>query len=79
MSQNGQTHFKNLAAFDTRAVTRANEEKGRLGGWWKARPKVKLRGLISPAPNLNNSSRINFTWFNIINLDWFFLPSVFNF
>ena len=34
-----------------RAVTRANQEKGGLGERWKARPKVKLRGLISPAPN----------------------------
>ena len=26
---------------------------------------------------LNSSSRINFNWFNIINLDWFFLPYIF--
>ena len=37
-----------------------------------ALPKLKLRGLISPAPN--SSSRINFNWFYIINLHWFFLP-----
>ena len=34
-----------------RAITSANQEKGGLTGWGKARPKVKLRGLISPAPN----------------------------
>ena len=35
----------------TPAVTHANQEKGSLGGRWKALPKVKLRGLISPMPN----------------------------
>ena len=33
------------------AVTHANQEKGGLGGWWKACPKVKLCGLILPTPN----------------------------
>ena len=33
------------------AVTRANQEKGGLGGQWKACPKVMLRGLILPVPN----------------------------
>ena len=33
------------------AVTRANQEKGGLGGRWKACSKVKLCGLILPAPN----------------------------
>ena len=32
-------------------ATHTNEEKGGLGRWWKACPKVKLRGLILPAPN----------------------------
>ena len=32
------------------AVTCANQEKG-VGGCWKACPKLKLCGLISPAPN----------------------------
>ena len=35
----------------TCAVTRGNQEKGGLGGQWKAHPKVKLHGLILPAPN----------------------------
>ena len=35
----------------THAVTCANQEKGGLGGQKKAHPKVKLCGLISPAPN----------------------------
>ena len=34
-----------------RAVTLENQEKVSLGGQWKATPKVKLRGLISPALN----------------------------
>ena len=33
------------------AITRANQEKGGLDGWWKADPCVKLRGLLSPAQN----------------------------
>ena len=35
----------------TCAVTRTNQEKGGLGGRWKAHPKVKLHGLISPTLN----------------------------
>ena len=35
----------------THAVTHENQEKGGLGGWWKARPKVNLHGLISLMPN----------------------------
>ena len=61
---------------DTRGIARtrarADQEKGGLGGRWKARPKVKLRGLISPAPNSKQLVQNNFNWFNIINLDWFF-------
>ena len=34
-----------------RTVISANQEKGGLDGQWKARPKAKLYGLISPAPN----------------------------
>ena len=33
-----------------RAITRTNQ-KGGLGGRWKARPKINLRGLILPTPN----------------------------
>ena len=40
-----------LAIARTCTVTRVNQEKGDLGGWWKACPKVKLCGLISPMPN----------------------------
>ena len=29
----------------------ANQEKGGWGGQWKAHPKIKLPGLISPAQN----------------------------
>ena len=35
----------------TRAVTSTNQEKLGLGGGWKARPRVKLHGLISPTSN----------------------------
>ena len=34
-----------------RSVIRTNQEKGGLGGPWKARPKVNLCWLISPASN----------------------------
>ena len=33
------------------AVTRTNQEKGGLGGWWKAYLKVKLCELMLPTPN----------------------------
>ena len=58
-----------------RAVTHANQEK-RLRRAMKTHPKVKLCGLIRPRQILKSSSRINFNWFNIINLDWFFLPQI---
>ena len=51
------THIHNRPWHDARAIararaiTRANQEKGGLRGRWKARPKIKLRGLISPAQN----------------------------
>ena len=35
----------------THTITYANQEKGGWGGQWKAHPKVKLPGLISPAQN----------------------------
>ena len=34
-----------------RAYARVNQEKWGFGGRWKACPKLKLCGLISPTPN----------------------------
>ena len=33
------------------AITHANQEKGNLDRWWKARHKLKLHGLILPVQN----------------------------
>ena len=54
-------------------ITCTNQEKGGFGGRWKARPKVNLHGLISPAQNskylIQNSFIIDLTY---LILNWFF-------
>ena len=56
-----------------RTVTCANQEKGGVGRQWKVHC---CTGWYHLGQILNSSSRINFIWFSIINLDWFFLPSI---
>ena len=63
-----------------RAITRANQEKGSLRGWWKARPNIKLRELISPAQNSQIRAKLSgiyFNWYNKINLKFILLTLLF--
>ena len=58
-------------------ITHANQEKGCLGGWWIAHPRVKRHGLISPPKILKSLSRIHFNWFSIINFRLILLALLF--
>ena len=61
----------------THAITRTNQKKGGLSGWWKAHPKVKLHGLILPVKILNSLSRIHYNWFKRINFKMILLTLLF--
>ena len=60
----------------TLAITRANE-KGGLGGRWKARPNISCMGWYCPPKILNSLSRIYFNWYNRINFKLILLTLLF--
>ena len=61
----------------THVIICRNQEKGGLGGKWKACQKLKLCGLILSVKIVNSLSRIHFNWFNkihfklILFFNWF--------
>ena len=52
-------------------------EKGGLGGWWKACPNISCMGWYCPPKILNSSSRIYFNWYNRINFKLILLTLLF--
>ena len=57
-----------LVIAQSHAITLINK-KGGLGGWWKARPKVKLHWLITPMQNSKKLEfKIQFNWFDRIHV-----------
>ena len=60
-----------------RAITRTNEQKGGLGGRWKARPNISFVGWYRPPKILNSLSKIYFNWYYRINFKLILLNLLF--
>ena len=57
------------------AITHTNQERGGMGGWWKACPKVKLHGLISVRSKfLLTHPELTLTDLTELIVNWLFQP-----